>query len=399
MIIIHIERKGGQRVFIRSLLLLIALLLPAHAAFAYSYGDPNKEAIAETYKEVAAKLNGASPDWAGAHQAFASRQKEMVTEFGNQVVQTLERNFAQKDKETLLHNYKAVLVLNVERRLGYAEEQFADYAKAKLLLAKGRGAFQVLSPHVDKAVSAKVFTAFDRALAALGNPGLFGVGAVPANKQEFLAQANLIKQTLKPLYPLKTSAASAKAGQVAGAQASKPTAAVATTTHSSKSSAAPTTTAQQTNQAQAKGSQQTKAVQVQPATGGEKPMTAQQSAANRAQQQVATAGALAQPPVQPAASAQTSQVKPANAATAATASAPTEISSPAQAGQSPNQPLASAAAASADTPPGDSQAAAAHIESSASVSKVNPLVTVSVIGGLIIVIGGLFWLGRRKGLV
>jgi hypothetical protein len=281
-------KKGGGFVPLRLLLALFLMLLLPASAYAYSYGDPNKEDIAETFKEIASKLEQTPEDWNGAHQAFLSRKNEIALEFGEQTVQTLEANFSEKKKDLVLHNYKALLVKNIDRRLTNAEQQFDDYAKAKLLLAKGRGTLNVLAPYISDGAAKTAFAAFDKALAALGNPGLFGVGTAPSDKSEFLKQTKLIRSTLQPLFPWKGGTASA----AAGAQTAAPTA--------------------------------------------QSPQTA------------------------PAATKETA--------------APTG-------GQTDGQTAASAAAGEVAQP---------------SPSKVNPAVTASLMGGLIIVFGGLFWLAKRK---
>jgi hypothetical protein len=346
----------------RTILLLLILLLPSTTVFAYSYGDPNKEELAETYKEIAAKLNSDPPDWTGAYQAYASKKNEIALEFGNKVTQTLENNFANKEKNSVLHNYKAVLVLNIERRLQNADKQFDDYAKAKLLLAKGRGTFNVLSPYVDGAVSAKVYAAFDQALTSLGNPGLFGVGAVPADKQAFQTQVRLIRTTLAPLFPLKTAQINDKPKSES---ATKPTPQQPTKKAPAGQQKATASAAKETQPVASQSASQ-------PATGQH---TEVQQQATEAPQATASSAVVPVQPVQeianqgPATStAQAEQTKPAQSASA-TASGP--------------QPSASSSAESA----------------APTTSKVNPVVTVSVIGGMALVIGTLFWIGRRKGFI
>ncbi len=295
------------------LALFLALLLPA-SAFAYSYGDPNKEDLAESFKEIAAKLEQTPEDWNGAHQAFLSRKNEIALEFGQQTAQTLEANFSQQNKDLVLHNYKALLVKNIDRRLTNAEQQFDDYAKAKLLLAKGRGTLNVLAPHISDSASKTAFAAFDKALAALGNPGLFGVGTVPSDKNEFLKQTKLIRSTLQPLFPWK--------GGTASPAGTKTT------------------------------------------TGGSSP----------AGQQTPTSGSLpGQSAVSPA--AQAPEQSPGQGEPAAQSSAHS-------AGGQTDGPTANPAPAGEGAKPAP--------------SKVNPVVTASLMGGLIIVFGSLFWLAKRK---
>ncbi|MFY0546049.1 hypothetical protein [Brevibacillus sp. H7] len=352
--------------FVRLMLALVLVLLLPSSAFAYSYGDPNKEELAETYKEIAAKLQKNPADWNGAYQAFVSRKKEIALEFGDKTAQQLEANFANKQKELALHNYKAVLVMNIDRRLDNAEKQFGDYAKAKLLLAKGRGTLDVLAPYLSDHASKTAYTAFDHALKALGNPGLFGVGTVPSDKNEFVKQTALIRSALKPLFQLKSanpgpaaeptpSKSTAPQGQSAKPSAS--TAAPATATSSKPAAQAPQSTPRQTGTAKPASAASNSSAT--PASGDKQPDTS------------TAAGQTAASPT-PAAVAQ-SETPPASMK-----------SSPAQ----------------SDTSSQQSSAASAQPAAEQTVAtKVNPLVTLSVIGGLAIAVGAAFWIAKRKGLI
>ncbi len=356
------------------------LALPAQAS-AYSYGDPNKEEIAEAYKDIAAALSKSPEDWNGAYQAFSGKKAEIKLEFGDSVAQTLENNFTQKQKDLVLNNYKAVLVLNIDRRLDNAEKQFSDYSKAKLLLAKARGTFNVLESSVSAATGKKVYDGFDQALKALGNPGLFGVGTEPADKDAFLKQTAQIRASVKPLFVMKKASAQAQApAKTPVAPAPKPAAttpakpATTQTAPATKPAAAPAqpqaTTAQPAATAQ---TAQTPATTTTPAADAKvSPATAQPA-------QGTTTATGTTPAATPAAPAITTDSKQTSATTA-----------------SENTQATSASA--------EVQTAAAHASASDSAadsasSKVNPLVTVSVIGGLLILIGGAFWLGKRKGLI
>jgi hypothetical protein len=179
-------------------------MLAPSGVFAYSYGDPNKEDVAETFKQMLVKLNDSNPDWAGALEIYKVRRTEISSHFGESIAVTLDKNIANKEKELLITNYKAVLVLNLKRRFDYIQKDINDYSKVKLLLAKAKGTFDVLQPYVEAKAPNKIDDlnqAFEVALEALGNPGLFGVGEMPVKPEEFKKQADFIYQTVKPLFP------------------------------------------------------------------------------------------------------------------------------------------------------------------------------------------------------
>jgi len=206
--------------FTISLALAAATLVVAapSPAGAYSYGDPDKEDVAETYKLIEAEL--AENDWNAALAAYQVRRAEIESHFGKEVALTLDANFRDKNKALVLQNYKYVLYLNLDRRFTYAEKDINDYAKAKLLLAKAKGTFDVLTPYVESRLPdrvAEIRAHFDGALEALGNPGLFGIGKKPVDVEAYRRHTSAILTTLKPLfaYTPATGAAGASPGRAA----------------------------------------------------------------------------------------------------------------------------------------------------------------------------------------
>lgn len=184
------------------LLLLLTLAVPSGAAWAYSYGDPNSDDVPESFKEIAVKLNTNPPDWNAAYEIYKVRRAEISSHFEESVAVTLDANFQMKNKDLLIANFKAVLVMNLKRRFDYALKDINQYSAAKLLLAKAKGTFDVLQPYI-KDDTKSLAAAFDAALEALGNPGLFGVGEKPVKPEEFKKQVDYIYQTVLLLFPYK----------------------------------------------------------------------------------------------------------------------------------------------------------------------------------------------------
>lgn len=170
---------------------------------AYSYGHPGEEELAEAYKEFEKHIQ--VEDWESARLILETYSKEFDLYFQDSL-QVIEKAFEEEDQQLALEGYQSALRKNVERRLQYAYEQFDDYAQAKLLLAKARGTFKVLDPIVaekkDEQVVEEIYIAFEQALAALGNPGLFGVGQVESDIESFEENREFILETIKPLFPV-----------------------------------------------------------------------------------------------------------------------------------------------------------------------------------------------------
>ncbi|OEH91900.1 hypothetical protein [Bacillus solimangrovi] len=182
---------------------MILTLTGVSQAFAYSYGDPGEEQIAEAYIELKNHLE--NDNWDGAKQVYDTYEKEFDLYF-TKTVPLIAEGFEQKDKELILDSYKAALRLNVERRLHFADEQFEDYGQAKLLLAKARGTFNILAPYVqdqegDEYVQ-NVYASFDLALQSLGNPGLFGIGNQENDYDTFQQETENIIKKVEPFFAI-----------------------------------------------------------------------------------------------------------------------------------------------------------------------------------------------------
>ncbi|MED0675669.1 hypothetical protein [Aneurinibacillus thermoaerophilus] len=196
-----------QSAFISALFVcLLMFTLAPVPAWAYSYGNPNEEAVAENYKQVAAKLNQDPPDYSGAIQVFQSIKGELDMHMGPEPAKVMIQALEDKDKEAALKAYHQVLVLNIARRMESVEKDFKNYEQNKLLLAKARATYEALSPIVkekDQALDQKVRAAFDEALASLGNPGLFGVGIKEPDQAKYKEKKEEIYKTLQDKFQLK----------------------------------------------------------------------------------------------------------------------------------------------------------------------------------------------------
>ncbi|WP_135548292.1 hypothetical protein [Paenibacillus cymbidii] len=339
---------------IRSALAALALLIwlaPAQA-FAYSYGDANTEDVAETFKTIAAALGGGQSDWKTATEAHKVRRSEIQSHFGDAVAATLDKNIEAADNALLIANYKAVLVMNLDRRFAYALQDVGDYAGAKLLLAKAKATYDTLAPYMS-AGKDEIDRSFDEALDALGNPGLFGVGKKKADPELFKTKVTFIYDKVKPLFPYQAYAAPAP-------EPAKPAAA----------SVAPAA-----------------------ATPEAKPAAA---TAEPEKPQAAESPAQASP--SPSASASASPTASASASPTAASSTTPAASSAAQSSASAEAPKPTPAASSAAAPAASGQALQqgehAPMERT---NKVNPLVTVFVIAGVVLAGGGALWYSRKKG--
>lgn len=246
MIIICSEAKIGSgtklmhkltRLF--GLLLLSAFLLLPSTASAYSYGDANSDEVAETFKLVIASVEAPTPDWDKALAAHNERKAEISSHFGEEVAKTLSANIQAHDKDLTVTNYKALLVMNLDRRFQYALKDVNDYTNAKLLLAKAKATYVVLQPYVQEQITdadklKSLDQAFDAALEALGNPGLFGAGKKESKPEEFKKNVLYVYDTVKPLFPYKPEAGAKDGGKGTANETINPDAQHAPMEHTNK---------------------------------------------------------------------------------------------------------------------------------------------------------------------
>ncbi len=186
--------------------LLLVSVFPSSAQ-AYSYGDPNQEAVAEAYKKMVAKLNENPPDFAGAQAQFEPVKEELDMHMGQEPSASVMTSLKANNKEAVLRDMQKILVLNIARRMDNIEKDFQNYKQNKTLLAKSLASYDALSPVVkqkDPALDDSLRKQFEAALQSLGNPGLFGVGVKEPNPQAFKTGKEQILKTLQEQFALKS---------------------------------------------------------------------------------------------------------------------------------------------------------------------------------------------------
>ncbi|MED0686279.1 hypothetical protein [Anoxybacillus ayderensis] len=174
------------------------------SSFAYSYGDPNEEAVAEAYKEMVAKAQEKKFDEVKA--IYETVQKEIDMHMGPEPSAIILEAIENKDEDTIVSAMQKVLVLNVARRLENVEKNFDNYDTSKRLLAKAFATYKALSPIVqqnDAELDEKLKQQFDVALQSLGNPGLFGVGKKESNINQFKESKQTILKALQDQFELE----------------------------------------------------------------------------------------------------------------------------------------------------------------------------------------------------
>jgi hypothetical protein len=188
-----------------SLMIIILILTNQSPAYAYSYGDPGEEPFAKAFINL--KMHLENDNWDEVQVILDTYKKDFELYF-SATLPMIEQAMSEKDKRLLITSYQAAMRLSIERRLFFAAEDFDDYGRSKLLLAKARGTFEILKPTIIEKKGQQfvndIYTAFDVALESLGNPGLFGIGSKESDIEQFQQQTQYIITQIKPLFPIET---------------------------------------------------------------------------------------------------------------------------------------------------------------------------------------------------
>ncbi|MGP3559583.1 hypothetical protein [Geobacillus sp. BK01] len=197
---------GMFRFFFYIAMIVTINLIPLKV-FAYSYGNPNEEAVAEAYKQMKEKLNEQPPNFAAAKDIFGTVKEEIDMHMGTEPSTAVLRALEEKDRQAVTSNMETILVLNIARRLENIEKNFDQYDTSKRLLAKAFATYEALSPIIqgkDQALDKQLRAEFDNALQSLGNPGLFGVGEKKSDINVFKKSKETILTALQKQFGLKS---------------------------------------------------------------------------------------------------------------------------------------------------------------------------------------------------
>jgi len=190
----------------RNIVLILSLVIAwAGTAMAYGYGDVEDAMVTVFKKGVAAARSG---DWGGARksaQEGLAIQKGHIFE-GTALAPKFDAAIGKKNMGETGELFANLVYLTIlEKLYRIKQEKFVDFKNDKARLALARKSYlDVLDGNVkkrDAALSASLLGQFDAALEALGNPGLFGVGAKPADSEKFDRAMEAIEQGLGKVFP------------------------------------------------------------------------------------------------------------------------------------------------------------------------------------------------------
>ena len=192
-----------NRMTIRHGLIALALLTGplltlSGQAQAYSYAAAGKEPLIDAREA----LLGAASEGKDASTTLSEIADELTyLEEHHKVTLQAPLAAAIKGKDAaataalLNRAYKA----EIERRLEGAGQNLGDYQTAKVLVVKSKRFLDLILPSLGEGDRKAAEQALARVLDAIGNPGVFGVGAKPADATSFAEAEKALMAVLAPL--------------------------------------------------------------------------------------------------------------------------------------------------------------------------------------------------------
>ena len=166
------------------LLALTLLLSLSGQAQAYSYAAAGKEPLIDAREA----LLGAATDGKDASATLSEIAEELTyleqhhkVELQTPLAAAIKAKDAATTAALLNRAYKA----EIERRLEGASQNLGDYQTAKVLVVKSKRFLDLILPSLNEGDRNAAEQALAKVLDAIGNPGVFGVGAKPADAAAF----------------------------------------------------------------------------------------------------------------------------------------------------------------------------------------------------------------------
>ena len=169
----------------------------AHRARAYSYAEAGAEPLIDAREETLAAL--ATKDYAAAERVSARAREELGyldESQGLALVDALDRALRMRDADAVDRVFLDGFAAEIRRRLAGAGENLEDYQLAKTLVVKSKVFFDLLAPALDAERRARADAALRACLEAIGNPGVFGVGARDPDPAAFREQREIIDASI-----------------------------------------------------------------------------------------------------------------------------------------------------------------------------------------------------------
>ncbi|MCW8330830.1 hypothetical protein MD588_18725 [Photobacterium sp. SDRW27] len=187
------------RVFCAGFSILLGLAIST-SSYAYSYAAAGKEPVIDGREAIMQAI--ANNDFAAAKEAADGLHDEfsyLLNEHQVDLLTPMAQALANKDAAKVEAVMDHAVIEEIIRRLEGAEKNLGDYQVAKVLVVKSKLFLDLIMPKLDQVSRQQATTAIQGVLAAIGNPGVFGVGQAPADPEAFKHQRALLVDAISQL--------------------------------------------------------------------------------------------------------------------------------------------------------------------------------------------------------
>lgn len=184
-----------MRRFTLTFAVLAAFGLLAGPVYAYSYAASGAEPLIDGREALFAAASVG--DWAKAGTALEAMEPDLDYLEGHEVPGVevaLAAAVTAKDAAALKAAFTRAATGEIERRINGARDNITDYQTAKVLVVKAQRFYTAVAADLQPDASKALAAALPHALDAIGNPGVFGVGARKPDPAAFAAaRADIFK--------------------------------------------------------------------------------------------------------------------------------------------------------------------------------------------------------------
>jgi hypothetical protein len=190
-----------ERAFLALLIVAAALaglpLMSTAPARAYSYAAAGAEPLLDGREALFAAV--AAGNWDAAKTALAAMQADLDYLDQNEdkgVTQAFTDALAARDPKAVMAAFDRAADDEIVRRLDGARDNLKDYQSAKVLVVKAQRFYTAVAGDLPPDTGKTISDALSQALDAVGNPGVFGVGARQPDPAAFAAARATIFKAL-----------------------------------------------------------------------------------------------------------------------------------------------------------------------------------------------------------
>ena len=167
---------------------------------AYTYSAAGKEPLIDGREALIQAAN--NNDFVAASKAYQKVEEEVLhfnKEFGIDLDTPMRNALKARDATMVNKVLNRIYVAEINRRLTGAEQNINDYQVAKVLVVKSKLFLDLLTPQMPAGLRKQANEGIQEALKAVGNPGVFGVGAAPADPDAMKQGHKKLMQALNNL--------------------------------------------------------------------------------------------------------------------------------------------------------------------------------------------------------